>query len=154
VVIWKMTRAQWIVLPVAAILLGVVVAYLAYLWTQPDGDTVHGVVRVFAAADPTRPYTSGGCAPGNVGPGEYGDLQRGAVVKISDEAGQVLSVSGLSRGSDTLELCTFAFAAGPLDEAQTYTIQVAERHLGTYTRDELLARRWQVEFDLGSQTAQ
>ncbi len=136
------------------LILGAVVVYLGYLWTRPDGDVAHGVVRVFAAADPTRPYTSGGCGPGSTGPGEYADLRQGAEVKVSDEAGKVLSISGLSKGSDTLEVCTFAFSAGPLDESQTYTIQVGDRPLATYTHDEMVARRWQLAFELGSQSPQ
>jgi hypothetical protein len=73
-----------------------------------------GVVNLYQAADPTLPYTSGGCTANEEGAGEFADLKRGAVVKVSDETGELLSVTGLSRGSDTLQVCTFAFTAGPL----------------------------------------
>jgi len=135
-------------------LLLVVVGYMGYLWTRPDGDTIHGLVNVHAAPDPTRPYTSGGCAPGDIGPGEYADLKRGAVVKVTSETGAVLSISPLSRGSDTLDLCTFAFATGPLDQSQAYTIQVGERLLATFTKDELIAQQWRPSLNLNSQSAQ
>jgi hypothetical protein len=149
-----MTRLQWTILPASLIFLVVAIAYMGYLWTRPDGDTIHGLVNVHAAPDPTRPYTSGGCAAGDVGPGEYADLQRGAVVKVTDETGAVLSMSPLSRGSDTLDLCTFAFATGPLDESQAYTIQVGDRPLATFTREELIAQQWRPSLNLSSQTPQ
>lgn len=149
-----MSRLQFIILPAAAILLGVVIAYFGYMWTRPDGAVIRGVVNVYSPADPTRPYTSGGCAEGDVGPGEFADLHRGTVVRITDETGKVLSVGGLSRGADTLDQCTFAFAAGPLDESLSYTIQIAERAPATFTHEEMLARRFQVSFDLSSQASQ
>ena len=151
---WKMSRLQWVILPGAAVLLGVVVAYLGYLWTQSDGVVIRGVVNVYAAADPTRPYTSGGCAEGDVGPGEYADFHKGTVVRITDDAGQVLSIAGLSRGADTLDQCAFAFAAGPIDEAESYTIQVADRQMATYTHEEMVAQRWVVSFSLNTTSAQ
>ena len=148
-----MSRLQWIILPGAAILLGVTIAYLGYLWTLPEGAVIRGSVYVYSAPDPTRPYTSGGCADGDVGPGEFADLHRGTVVKVTDETGKVLSVAGLSRGADTLDLCTFAFAAGPVDESVSYTVQIGERAPTTFTHEEMVARRWQVSFDLTSQAS-
>jgi hypothetical protein len=142
-----MSRLQWIMLPGCVLLLGAVIGYLGYLWLSPDGDVLYGTVNVYAEGDPTRPYTSGGCTPSYDGPGEFHDLKRGTTVRVSDESGKLLVVTDLSIGSDTLDTCSFAFAAGPLDRAAAYTVQVAERPPVSFTYEDLVARGWQVKID-------
>jgi len=145
-------RIQWILLPTFVIVLAGVVAYMGYLWTRSDGDTLRGWVAVYSH-DPTRPYTGGGCTATDEGPGEFADLKRGTPVSVKDEAGNLLAIVELSKGSTTLDTCTFAFVAGPLSSASSYTIQVGERPPATLTHEELLARRWQIRFDFGGQPA-
>ncbi len=148
-----LSRLQWILLPGILIALGVVVVYLGYLWMQNDAQTLQGTVSVYYFNE-LNPYTGGGCTLAKEGPGEFADLKRDTPVVVRDEAGSVLASGGLSRGSDTLSTCTFAFAVGPVPVAASYTVQVGERPPATFTRDELAARRWTVSFDFGGQPPQ
>jgi hypothetical protein len=88
---------------------------------------------------------AGGCE----GTGGYSDISAGAAVTVRDGEGSMLATSDLDSGEDDGFGCTFPFTVQDVPNAHFYEIEVSHRGSLSYSKDEMQANRWTVDFSLG-----
>ena len=94
---------------------------------------VEGSITV-PAADTSVPSGTKGCKPAK----DYEDVGAGAKVEVSDPSGKVLLTGALDEGEFDGEACSFSFSMSDLPgNFDHYGIQVAERGVVDYTREEV-----------------
>ena len=86
------------------------------------------------------------------GSGGYSDIDMGTQVVVKDKTGTLIATSSLGPGETRsfagFEVCEFSFRVEVPSE-EFYSFEVADRGSLSYTREELEARDWRVEFSLG-----
>jgi len=87
--------------------------------------------------------------------GGYNDIRQGADVVVKDRAGSIVAAGSLEAGAGVKSpptdyaRCGFSFEIPNVPDADFYSIEVSHRGALTYTRDELKAIGWSVEFKIG-----
>ena len=110
------------------------------------GHTISGTLTLFGASNASLTVTPGGTTDCR-GVGEYSAIRTGLPVSVQDQAGAILATGSLT--FDGGHACQFGFALPDVPDAAFYSIKVGHFGAVSYSRDQLAAASWHVEFTLG-----
>jgi hypothetical protein len=85
------------------------------------------------------------------GTGPFQDVRPGAELAVTDGSGRVLGTASLVslRGALVPPRCDYSFTIPAVATADSYSIALGERRLGTFARDDLENRNWEVNLAIG-----
>lgn len=86
------------------------------------------------------------------GTGGYSDMQPGAGIQVSNQAGTILATGSLGSGTTTGSdgsTCQFTFSIPHVPDAPFYQIEVSHRGNVTFSRSQLEQNDWTAEMSLG-----
>ena len=124
-------------------LLPVVVALVLLVTACGGSQTITGS---FVLTDDEVVWSTTSCS----GTGGYRDIREGADVVVKDGAGTIVGTGSLvddPAGSSTSR-CRYTFEV-PVKDADFYAVEVSRRGALTYSKTEIEAQGWTVEFTLG-----
>jgi hypothetical protein len=115
---------------------------------QPEKHDVTGQLSLYDSSSFYGKSAGSSCS----GDGGYGDVEYGAQVVVTDEAGTTVATDTLESGSYDGTACVFDFTVHDVPKAKYYRVTTgrASRNGPQYSYDEIRQQHWSVQLTLGT----